>query len=96
MSNISSFGVAGLLGLASARIVACDRGGGEDPAGSTSTAVTAKATSAPAVTIRQGKDGRVSVEGAGPMQGDYGWCNHLYGARRDARLRSRRVAARER
>jgi hypothetical protein len=70
-SEITSLGLAGLVVLSGAWIAGCNRGGGEDTAGSTSTAAaTAKATTAPAVTIRQGKDGRISVEGAGTMQGD--------------------------
>jgi hypothetical protein len=57
--------VAGFL-LAS--VVGCDRGSGGDPPAPAS-AAPSKATSTPGVTIRQGKDGRATVDGA-PLHGD--------------------------
>jgi hypothetical protein len=58
-----------LLGLMGSWIVGCDRGSGEDPAAGTIAVASSKATSTPGVTPRQGKDGRVTVDGA-PLPGD--------------------------
>jgi hypothetical protein len=61
-----------IAGFMIAWVIGCDRGSGGDPAAATN-AAPGKATSAPGVTIRQGKDGQATVEGA-PLHGDPKTC----------------------
>src|SRR5262245_25211318 len=58
-----------VAGFLAASVVGCDRG----DASGTTTAAPGKATGAPGVTIRQGKDGKATVDGA-PLRGDPKTC----------------------
>jgi hypothetical protein len=71
-TNVSVHRLGWLASFMGVWILGCDRGSGEDPSAATS-AASRKSTSAPGVTIRQGTDGRATVDGA-PLHGDPKTC----------------------